>query len=837
MNVVLIALDTQRADHLGCYGHERDTSPFVDSVANRGVLFERCYAPNIPTHPSFTTMFSGKEAITHDIINISGRAPIADGVRLLPEILEENGWATAAVDSMGAHFARGFGEYATYDWDRSVPTELRQAETVTGTALPVVERLLGQEKPFFLFVHYWDPHTPYLPPDGYRRRYYPEDRDPYDEDNRSMDPAWEWEPFKWYFHEWMPGVTDSEYVNNLYDGEVRYMDDSLRPLFDALAPVRDDTLVVLTADHGEVLDDHDGFYDHHGLYEANVHVPLVLSWPGRLPEGRRVPGFVQNMDVAPTILDLAGIPDREGMEGVSLLPALFGLRQGNYDEVYYSEATWQLKRAVRAGRWKLIHALAPDPHGGPMRELYDLESDPQEQRNVVEEHPEVAEELGEKLRIWVEKRLREVGRAEDPITAQGVAGTSIGTPVPDETPGAGATPLHLRDRIAAATIPGAADLNAPNEAWDRETDTPLHGYVEESTTETEPRGVDGSARIGVVGFAHGHINPYIDSIRDFDDAVVVAGWDEDKERGAAACELHGIEFVGNLDDLLDRQDIDAVFVTSQTNRHAEHAVAAAEAGKHVLLQKPMALTIEDCDEIVAAVRRTGVKFSMCYQMRADPVNLKIKELLDEGAVGNVAVVRRRHAIPMLLNPDFARPGNWHIDPKQNLGMFMDDASHAADWFLWMLGRPRSVVAEIDNVVTDAAPDDNGIAVYRFSKGEMGILLNSSTMLAAEVTTEIYGDAGSIVQYYGDLVSSSLPRPPGAAALKIYRSGSDDWERFDLPADTPHGARIAAVPRPLVDYLKGGRGPLATAQEGKVCVEMILGAYRSAREGRRVSLPG
>jgi arylsulfatase A-like enzyme len=424
-------------------------------------------------------MLSGKEAITHDIINISGRVPIADGVRLLPEILGEHGWATAAVDSMGHHFSRGFDEYVGYEWDRSNPTVLRQAETVTETALPVIERLAGGEKPFFLFVHYWDPHTPYLPPDEYKRRYYPEDRDPYDPNNHNMDPAWDWEAFRWYFHEWMPGVTDSGYVNNLYDGETRYMDDNLRPLFEALAPVRDATLVILTADHGEVLDDHDGYYDHHGLYEANVHVPLILHWPGKLPEGRRVPGFVQNTDLAPTILDLAGIPDRDGMEGLSLLPPLFGLRSGNYDEVYYSEATWQLKRAVRKGRWKLIHALAQDPHGGPMQELYDLDSDPEEQQNVLAEYPEVARELEAKLKAWVARRLEETGREEDPITAQGVAGTRIGTPVPGETPGAGATPLHLREGLIAATVPGAADLNAPNEARDRETDTPLHGYVEE----------------------------------------------------------------------------------------------------------------------------------------------------------------------------------------------------------------------------------------------------------------------------------------------------------------------------------------------------------------------
>ena len=107
MNIVLIALDTQRADHLGCYGYPKRTSPFIDSIARRGVLYERCYAPNIPTHPSFTTLLSGKEAITHDIVNIGGGVPIADRVRLLPEILREHGYTTASVDTMGRHFERG----------------------------------------------------------------------------------------------------------------------------------------------------------------------------------------------------------------------------------------------------------------------------------------------------------------------------------------------------------------------------------------------------------------------------------------------------------------------------------------------------------------------------------------------------------------------------------------------------------------------------------------------------------------------------------------------------------------------------------------------------------
>lgn len=342
-------------------------------------------------------------------------------------------------------------------------------------------------------------------------------------------------------------------------------------------------------------------------------------------------------------------------------------------------------------------------------------------------------------------------------------------------------------------------------------------------------------RLGIISFAHGHVRTYADVMQGFDDARIVAAWDDDPQRGTDESAKYGITFEPDLDTLLSRDDIDAVFIGSPTNQHADHVIAAAQAGKHILLQKPMALTLADCDRMIDAVNEYQVKFSLCYQMRADPVNQKIKALVDEGAVGNIAIVRRRHAISVLLNPEFARPDNWHIDPVQNMGMFMDDASHAADWFYWMLGQPVSVMAEIDNVVTDIAPDDNGVAIYRFSKGVIGILLNSSTTLAAEATTEIYGDAGTIVHNHGDVTSSNVPHPPGAVALKLFHATTGDWEYFDYPL-VKHGERIRAVPRAVVDYLLDRRGPLATAEEGRVCIEMILGAYQSARDGVRVNLP-
>jgi arylsulfatase A-like enzyme len=285
----------------------------------------------------------------------------------------------------------------------------------------------------------------------------------------------------------MPGITDTQYVNALYDAETRYMDDQLRHVFEALKPIQNETLVVLTADHGEILDEQLGFYDHHGLYEGDIHIPAIFYWPGTLKAGR-VPGFIENLDFAPTFFELAGLPDLLGCEGKSLVPCLKGEQSGNYDELFFSEATWQVKRAYRDGKWKFIQSIEQDYHGRPMQELFDLETDPTEQNNIAAAHPEIVAELKAKLDAYVARRLEETGRAVDPAAEQGRCGTRIGTPK-DETVGPGATPLHLREGQAAADIPKPEELRSDQEtqkeseentARDENTGTPLHGYVEKN---------------------------------------------------------------------------------------------------------------------------------------------------------------------------------------------------------------------------------------------------------------------------------------------------------------------------------------------------------------------
>jgi predicted dehydrogenase len=154
----------------------------------------------------------------------------------------------------------------------------------------------------------------------------------------------------------------------------------------------------------------------------------------------------------------------------------------------------------------------------------------------------------------------------------------------------------------------------------------------------------------------------------------------------------------------------------------------------------------------------------------------------------------------------------------------------------MLGKATTVTAQIDRIVTDCDTDDNGIAIYRFGKGEIGILLNSSTTVAAVSTTEIYGDEGTIVQDYGDAPATSAPRPDGAAPLRLIRRGDKAWTEFDLPIPASQGERIAAIPRPFIDYVRGLTDATITAQEGRKSVEMVLAAYQSSSQGRHIDLP-
>ena len=234
-----------------------------------------------------------------------------------------------------------------------------------------------------------------------------------------MDPVKAFKPFRDFHLSWMPpGITDTEYVNAQYDGEVAYMDACIQVILTKLEALglAADTIVALNGDHGETLDEHDCYYDHHGLYECTLHVPLILRLPGVLPEGVRVSGYNQHKDLVPTLLQLMGIKPGIKLDGHSLMPMIKGQRASHESGIYITEATWMRKHGWRTPEWKLIVALEPDFHFKPEVELYNLIEDPGETKNLANKEKGIVATLRKQMEDWIAKREKETGNTNPMYT-------------------------------------------------------------------------------------------------------------------------------------------------------------------------------------------------------------------------------------------------------------------------------------------------------------------------------------------------------------------------------------------------------------------------------------
>jgi arylsulfatase A-like enzyme len=418
LKIIFISLDTLRATRLSCYGYSKPTSPYLDQIASAGVLFENAYAADIPTEVAHTGIFTGKIGLTTGVVSHgSSLTALPKSIQWMPALLRGAGLTTAAVDNLyqlKEWFARGYRYYINSSGKR----RWIDGRTVTDLAKEWLSAHAKED--FFLFLHYWDPHTPYLPPKELIPLFYDMNRDPMDPENRSMEPAYNHRAypfFKHHHYDLLGPITDTEYMNALYDAEIRHLDGYLQELDEYLAElgIRDDTLLVLFGDHGESLDEHQIYWDHCGLYEATVHVPVIMRWPGRIPAGRRVKGLVQQVDLMPTILEAAGLQPPDDLDGRSLWPSIRGEADGTHSVVYLSECAWQASRGIRNERYKFIRTYDPGLFVRPRRELYDLTNDPDETVNLAEQMPELADQLEYQLETWVSQKLN--GR-DDPMQIQ-----------------------------------------------------------------------------------------------------------------------------------------------------------------------------------------------------------------------------------------------------------------------------------------------------------------------------------------------------------------------------------------------------------------------------------
>jgi arylsulfatase A-like enzyme len=419
-NLLFIGIDSLRADRLGCYGYHRQTSPHIDRFAQGGTLFERTYSPFIPTTSGYGSMLTGMDVISTQMVALRHKGPLRPEVATLPEILKAEGYNTTCVGFTGNPASRGFDKYIDYPgWGSWNEGRSPKAQNLNEVTIPELNRLAKKKAPFLLFLRHMDPHAPYLPPAPFERMFYHGNEcDPH---NHSMDPVMAFKPFRDFFASWMPpGITDKDYVIAQYDGEVAYMDACLQTIFTTLETLglAENTIVVLNSDHGETLYDHDCFFDHHGLYDQTLHVPLILRYPGKIPAGQRVAGFNTQKDLVPTLLELAGIETEINFDGKSLLPMVRSEVASHESEFYITECTWMRKHGWRTPQWKLIEALEPDFHFKPAVELYNLAEDPGELVNLAEREPEVVKYLEGRMNAWIAKREQETG-LPNPIHHQG----------------------------------------------------------------------------------------------------------------------------------------------------------------------------------------------------------------------------------------------------------------------------------------------------------------------------------------------------------------------------------------------------------------------------------
>lgn len=392
-NFLLISIDALRADHLSCYGYDRHTSPVLDRLASRGTRFSRAFANTHGTPPSHATLFSSLYQETHRVGVGTGQVTPADNtmpaeIEMVQEILGGAGWSTVAVTG-GGYMAARFGFNRGFDDYVDAP---RRVDRAAGILFEHLRDAVARRRPVFAFLHTYQVHSPYDPP----RRF----RSLFGEFQGSIEATSE------ALLEINSSATrefsreDFEYLESLYDGEIRFTDEVLGRLLDSLEGIGflDQTIVIVTSDHGEEFGEHGGVLHGGKLFEELLHVPLIISGNG-IDSGVVDPSLVSLVDIAPTVLALAGLEVPRTMEGRNVFDRSPSPGKWRDQRVFaqYSDGLY----CVRTPRWKLLQRAA-----NQRVKLFDLRRDPGEQSNLGERYPDVAKRLVSELEEWRSRRPR-----------------------------------------------------------------------------------------------------------------------------------------------------------------------------------------------------------------------------------------------------------------------------------------------------------------------------------------------------------------------------------------------------------------------------------------------
>lgn len=446
MRVLFFDIDTLRADHMGCYGYGRNTSPVMDSVAKEGVCFDSYYCPNAPCLPSRASLVSGQYGIHNGILGHGGTAAdrnLQGETRRFTDLMSDNGlfmqfrkggfhtasFSTFAERHSAWWFNAGFHECYNVGGHGE-----ESAEEITPHVLEWLERNAKKDN-WMLHVHYWDPHTPYRTP---------ADREnPFDGEALSdnwiteeifrehllhvgphganevtmwtdqVNPAYPKQPGK------LESLQDVKHFMDLYDDGVKYADENIGMILDWLKEnglYGDDLAIIITADHGEDLGEF-GVYAEHGMADEPVcRIPLIIKWPG-LKGDRRVGGFYDNTDLLPTVAELLGtqIAENYHYDGTSFAPALLDGEDCSRPYVVLTQCAHVCQRSVRFDHYIYIRTLHGGYHLLPEEMLFDLEKDPHQQHDLAKAYPKLCDKGARLILKWTDEMMKTSDTGIDPM--------------------------------------------------------------------------------------------------------------------------------------------------------------------------------------------------------------------------------------------------------------------------------------------------------------------------------------------------------------------------------------------------------------------------------------
>ncbi len=408
-NVLLITIDTLRSDHIGAYGYNRNITPTIDKLAKEGIRFKHAIAQAPYTAPSHASILTSTYPFVHNTRNMffqdsSGKKiegvnyPLTHTNLTLAEILKEEGYDTSAFVSGWTLTAKFSGLHQGFDvYEDNFDGEERKADKTNVLVKQWLEK--NYRKKFFLWIHYFDPHFPYSPPESIKID------SSFSEVKFDIDLM----PLKKnpYLRDVINSHEDIAKQVHLYDMEIKFVDQQIGKLLDVIKEynIIDNTLIILTADHGESLTEHKEYFDHGTyLYDVCLKIPLIIKFPNNQWQGKVVDSMVQSIDIVPTLLDFLNIPLRREFQGVSLMPMVLNKETANAPYAYsesdavLSKRFGERLRTYRVKDWKLIYAsdgvLAES-------ELYNTTEDPYETKNLIDENKEIAERLKEKLLLTI----------------------------------------------------------------------------------------------------------------------------------------------------------------------------------------------------------------------------------------------------------------------------------------------------------------------------------------------------------------------------------------------------------------------------------------------------